>query len=366
MKSGHAIPDDALGGARNVRDAARAAARSPEARASIDRIVAKVGFRRYRQINASWAFEAAAQAVNAFFTDGSTLSPERVVEQSIDHASAHADLMDDIRRSRAFSSLRDAAAAAVSARFPKIPRIDIVARVSSFLAEEIGEAIDAADLSVPMDAIGGTDIIVCYLPGLREGASLEDTMTSHWTSESSSLTVKPDEAFMHFLTLANVSVPQWLDEVEKATGERVDQAPSKAPRWKAERAAAWSGAAAETDSTRPAAVKPWRLVEAVDACYLGFSPLIAFNADAGSLCSRDWNNGLGIKGGVLGLHDFVNGSGDPLRFEHKVVVQAKPGNMIVGEARPFDFNEVHGFVRHSFRSRLTEECPAPDPCPPSP
>ena len=61
------------------------------------------------------------------------------------------------------------------------------------------------------------------------------------------------------------------------------------------------------------------------------------------------------------LHDFVNGSGDPLRFEQKAVFRASHSDMMVGEARPCDFEEVHGFVRQSFRSRVTDEEPAPAP-----
>lgn len=350
------IPDDALGGARNVRDAARAAVRSAPVRDSIDRLVRKAGFRRYRPMNAGWAFDAAVAATHAFFQSGSTKPSEQLISESVDPASEYAVFMDDIRRSHAFAVLRDTAADAVAARFPGAAWVDVVSRTASMLAEEIVEAVDAADDSVPLDAIGGAEVVVCYVPGLSEGADVSSTMTSFWTDESSSLTVRPDVAFMHLLSLANVSVQEWLDAVEKSTGERPD-CPAGDGSWKDERAAVWSGAYAEVDPSRPPLVKPSRLVEAVDACYLGFSPLIAFNADAGSLCARNWETPIGVKGGVLGLHDFVNGSGDPLRFEQKVVVQARPCNMMVGEARACDFNEVHGFVRKSFRSKVTEEAP---------
>lgn len=355
MKARQAIPDDALGGARNVKDAVRAAVRSEEARRAIDAIVMKAGFKRFSKAETSLPFEAVVQAVDTFFAEGAIHAPERVIEMCVDHANSQADLLDDIRRSRAFASLREAVATAVNARFPKMPREEIVGRAASMLADEIVVAMNSFDRSKPLDAIKGTEVVVCYIPGLREGQKLKDTMTSHWTQESSVLTVKPDDAFMTFLTLANVTVDEWLQEVEEATGVRLDRADEGSPAWQQERARAWTSASSNADPARPPAVKASRLVEAVDACYLGFTPMIAFNVDAAVICTRDWTRPLGVTGGVLGLHDFENGTGDPLRFDAKIVIDASPDNMMVGEARENDFAQAYGFVRHTFRTKLSQE-----------
>lgn len=349
------IPDEALGQARNARDAVRAAIRSPEVRAVITRLVKKVGFRQYRPADTEWGFKAAVAALGAFFETGSSARPERLLASAFDPAAEYADLMDDIRRSQPFAALLDGISEAVAKRFPKVPAAVIAARTAEQLCEEIIDAVDAADGSSPLDAIRGSEVVVCYVPGLGKSQGLAATMTSFWTEDSSSLTVVPDAAFMHMLSLANVSVGEWLTAVEKTHGERIDEAAAGASGWQVERAAAWARAEAATDPGRPPAVKPARLVLAVDACYLGFTPMVAFNADAGALCARDWNTALAIRGGVLGLHDFVNGSGDPLRFESRIVVQAAPENMMVGEGRACDFTEVHGFLRRSFRSEVTDE-----------
>ena len=352
------IPEAAVAGARTSRDAARAAIRSPEAEAAIDRIVAKAGFRRYRAGGPGWSREATLAAVSAFFSSGSSARAEAVLDAGIDHATEIAELLDDIRHSGAFDTLVEAVSEAVHRRFPRQNPSEIRSRTAALLASEIADAVHAADRSEPLDAARGTDVIVCYVPGLSQAARLEDTMTSCWTGESSSLTVKPDKAMMRFLALANVSVSQWLDAVEAVHGERPDVSEG-GPNWTKERAEAWSAAEAAHDPSLPPLVKPKRLVEAVDSCWLGFTPMVAFSADAGLLCSRDWSRSIGVKGGVLGLHDFVNGSGDPLRFEQKAVFSASPSDMMVGEARDCDFEQVHGFVRQSFRGRLTDEEPLP-------
>lgn len=353
------IPESAVAGARTVRGAVTAALRSPEAAEAIDRIVAKAGYRRYRAGGPGWSREAVLAAVGAFFATGSLAKARSEISTGMDATTELAELLDDIKLSQPFSAILESAAASVVRRFPRVGLGDARARIASVLAGEIAEAIIAADRSEPVDAVRGTEVVVCYVPGLSKARRLEDTMTSCWTASSSSLTVKPDAAMMRLLSLANVSVGQWLDAVEEVNGERLD-AYGGGPEWTRERAAAWSEAEAACDPSSPPLVKPKRLVEAVDACWLGFTPMIAFSADAATLLGRDWDRALGVKGGVLGLHDFVNGSGDPLRFEQKAVFTVSPSDMMVGEARDCDFEQVHGFVRQSFRSRLTDEdAPAP-------
>lgn len=348
----------ALARARTVSEAARVALRSEEAAAAINRVVLRAGFRRYSPAVADLSPGAAAATAESFFATGSRNEAECQLEAHLNHASALADLLEDMRHSRLVSAVESAVREAVLDRFPAASPEEVSGRVSSVLVEELTEAIGAADDSSPLEALRGSEIVACYVPGLSKGG-LASTMTSFWTDESSCLTVKPDFAFMRFLELANIEVPEWIDAVQKATGHRVDD--NGPEEWHAERAEAWRQAACGHDKSRGALAKPARLVQAVDACYLGFTPLIAFNADAGRLCARDWSCPLSLKGGILGLHDFLNGSGDPVRFEQKVVIEAAVGDMMLGEGRSCDFEEVHGFVKSSFRSKVSDEPSSPSP-----
>jgi len=345
------IQAESLARSRTVRDAIRAALRSETAASLIDRAVVKTGFRRYSPTTAVLSPEIAAVAANAFFTSGSKRAAEDEVTGRLDHAAVMADLLEDLRHSRTLAALSDAITEAVLDRFPAASPREIAARASSALADDIQESLSSSDRSTPLDALAGSEVIACYVPGLDE-CGLAGTMTSFWTDESSALTAKPDTAFMRFLELVNVDVPEWIEAVHKYTGQRLDE--DGPDDWHGERARAWRSASCGHDPSRGPLAKLPRLVQAVDACYLGFTPMIAFNADAAHVCSRDWNRPLSLKGGVVGLHDFLNGSGDPVRFEQKVTVVAKPGDMMVGEGRSCDFEEVHGFVRTSFRSKVSD------------
>lgn len=324
----------------------------------IDRAVTKAGFRRYSPTVANLSPAAAAAAAEAFFASGSLRAAERQAEASLGHADELAEIAGDLLYSRTISSLAVAVREAVLDRFPTASPEDVAGRVAAAMSDEVYESISAADRSRPIDAFEGSEVVACYVPGLAE-AGLAGTMTDFWTDESSSLTVKPDAAFMRFLELANVSVDGWIEAVRKGTGQRIDEGGPEA--WQEERARAWRNAECRHDESRGPLAKPSRLVQAVDACYLGFTPMIAFNGNVRHLCSRDWSLPLSLKGGILGLHDFLNGSGDPVRFEQKATLEARPGDMMLGEGRSCDFGEVHGFVRSSFRSRVSDgQAAAPD------
>lgn len=343
-----AIPSGVLAAGVGLDHRVAAAVAAPDVVASIRQAAIEAGHGRFTPRGTQYGL--AIQALDALFNSG-TDEASGILEAAAGEWLRDEEASDDFRRSQPFSAILDAvtdsvAATAVAATRGAIGAVAKEAILSSFLDE-----VARLDATKPSDLIRGTQVVVCHVPGFE--GDMAATMTGHWTSESSSLTIKPDKAFARFLSLVNVGASDWIDAVRTLHGVSLDE-PWGLCGWESERADAWRSFAFVADPSKPSFKNVLRLVDAVDACPYGFTPLVAFAADAGMLCSRDWDLPLSIEGGVIGLHDFMNGSGDPLRFEHAVTIPAGLSGMTLGEAVQHDFAEVHGFVRKSFRSKVSD------------
>jgi hypothetical protein len=153
------------------------------------------------------------------------------------------------------------------------------------------------------------------------------------------------------MALTGVTKEQWIKVVSERTGVVLDQPADNAhsskmiaQEWKR---ATW------TPKGKPL-VTSEQLFEAIDASAHGFSPLIAISTDAYRFVKRDWSKAMSITGGVIGLHDFDNGTGDPLRFEGGRILETRPCQFIQPELQKFGLALSHGFTEKTFSGRMKD------------
>jgi hypothetical protein len=227
-----------------------------------------------------------------------------------------------------------------------------------------------ADSSNPLDIAVGKDVTICFIPGSSRVQNYWDTATRSWLERSDSISIFPDRTFLDFLGVVGVAKADWLAAVERNTTM------SAAARMRGhlpERSAAWE-AVPDWETSGSLDIEDDDLVAAVDACPFGFTPMIAFTMGAEEVFAMDFTETLEVTGGIVGLHDFTTGSGDPLRFEGTLRVSPGVGDMHLADDQPLGLIATHGFLNSAFVSTVTRsslrspvELPASAPsAPPAP
>lgn len=324
-------------------------------REMIERFSASLSFRRYSKAVAVHETEIVEAAVTKFLLTGSEFLVADHIEESLNKVEELEDLVTDIRTADFFEALVKATAATVRDRFPHTSPEHLEVIVEDRVLDRAVQIVHEIDPSRPIDAVKGSSFVFCYVPGLDAAETLEETMTSYWSDESSSLTIRPDMVFARFLKLTGVSRDQWLDAVEDICGVDLrDDPPAGAPAWMWERAEAWRKFNPPNDAGRKPITEVGSLVDAVDNIPGGFTPSIAFKADAYGFITRDWNKPLSIKGGVVGLSDLINGSGDPIRFEGTAVVSGEREDCVLSSNMPNPPEKAYGLHPSAFSSRLID------------
>jgi len=216
--------------------------------------------------------------------------------------------------------------------------------VRAAINDALDSRLEALDRSVPLDLLGNEEIIVCYIPDLSFERNLFRLSTTFSGQTSDSTSVCPDNAFARFLGLLNVSPAEYVDIVRRLRGVDLRAGTS-----------AWDEMHFTADQRRGHLIDERRIIEGIDGCPYGFNPMIAFRTNARTLIERDWTKPMTITGGVVGLHDFTNGSGNPQRFEGSITIDACPTDFVVGEGRRNDFFEAYGFAPATFDSRVSDD-----------
>lgn len=264
----------------------------------------------------------------------------------------------EIKNSRAFHLVNDAMVDILRRLHPEKSINEISEVTSEAISDATIEAGRSHDLSRPIDAVRGINTVCAYVP-LPEGqTNPTEVCTAFWSERSSSTTIKPSGAFLEFLKLTNISTDEWKSAVLEIHdldlgGELDDDAFT----FEIERKQTWETVQQGADDTRPSLVDVEELVYAIDNCPFGFTPLVSFSMPIEEIVHRDWNAPIKVTGGILGLHDFINGSGDPLRFEGEIELSPTISNMMAAGARANDIASVHGFVDQSFKSFVEDITP---------
>jgi hypothetical protein len=282
-------------------------------------------------------------ALSEFFLKGSPAAAAAGIARASDPAMAMIEATERL----ASSGLTDALVEQVVRETASRNRGTALDLIEALAFDMVNKAIERRmsdrDNSEPFDAFNSEGIIVCYIPGFHQGMSFASTMTAHDGTECTPGSVIPDAAFERFLRLLNVSSDDYIRLVKEdsgidliATGER------------------WREVSTSCDATRGPLLSDEAIIDGLFGSPYGFTPLVSFRADPRFLIERDWTEPMTITGGMIGLHDFVNGSGNPQRFDGSMTILASPSEFIVGEGRRFGFDEVYGFGRNAFKSRVSD------------
>lgn len=264
-------------------------------------------------------------------------------------------LLNIIQEDKSLIAIRDAIHLSLHQRHPNRAGVDIMSSVMERIADEIVQAGASHDTSRPIDAIKGIPVICSYVPLSEKLQNPLDVKTSYWGSRSHSTTIKPTEEFLTFLEIVNISSDDWKNAVETMHDIDFNEEPDEfAMEYEVERHLAWRDVYFEADRNRPQLVDVEDLVCSIDNCPFGFTPLIAFSMPIEDVIHRDWSEPISLTGGILGLHDFTKGSGDPLRFECELTLSPSLSNMMVASSGENDIVSVHGFVTKNFTSLIQD------------
>lgn len=306
-------------------------------------------FREFAPAKTSWGVAAVEEAVYAFLRSGRADIAESTISGRIDTSDQLHDLAREITRSVLYNRLVDDLLSRMTLRYPDVSKERLENRVSGAVFDAFMKEVKKSDPSKPLDSMRGNAIPLVYIPFHNNGKGPTQTMTSWWGRSCDVVSIKPDQAFIGFMKLANVSKEDWMSALVACGHDLLNDGDLSDAEMR-ERAAAW--ARANWSVSGPSLVDVKKLVEAVDVCAWGFTPFIAFNIDAFKLVHRNWNQALVVKGGILGLHDFKLGSGNPIRFEGSCIVPARPGNFLLHDRLEHNLAKVHGFTSASFASKV--------------
>lgn len=228
-------------------------------------------------------------------------------------------------------------------RLPASKRV--VEKATEMVETAIEKRMAAHDDSRPIDGLGDEDLVVCYIPGFHAGKSFASTLTNHDDEESRPESIIPNEAFSRFLNLINMSSDEYIDLVNAETGTDLRSEPGSL----------WADFHVGKDESRDTLISGDDVIDGIYGSPFGFSPIVAFRANPRFLIERDWSQPLQVTGGMIGFHNFDNGSGNPQRFEGTLSISASPSEFIVGEGRRFGLDECYGFGRKAFQSVVSDD-----------
>jgi hypothetical protein len=339
-----------LSGCFTVRQALATLIRSEIVQDSLEALCAKIRFREFSSHDQNIDPHTISDAIEIFLESENVKACEQYLAKHLDTSETLHDLLRDVMHMRDFAPLVEALSARVVKRFPETKKI--LANVASeVVMDAVINIVRRKDMSSPLDALKGTQITVAYMPNFDRMKSSRMPTVNYFSEEKDATTVAPDQIFRDFMALVGVTKEQWIKVVADRTGVVLDHPSDEAhsskviaQEW---RRAVWAA------KGKPL-VTPEQLFDAIDASAHGFSPLIAISTDAYRFVKRDWSKSISITGGVLGLHDFDNGTGDPLRFEGNRILEARPCQFVQPELQRFGLAVSHGFTENTFNARMKD------------
>ncbi|MDW9478718.1 hypothetical protein GOB57_08375 [Sinorhizobium meliloti] len=289
------------------------------------------------------------EAVRQYLSSGSRDIASRIVSEGLCGDSMATELVSLVSEADALDVITEKVKSIIEASAPEL-RVEaleeVIGRTTLF---HLVDEIRRADSSQPLDIAIGKEVTVCYIPGSSRVQNYWDLATRSWMERSDSISIFPDRTFVDFLGAVGVSKADWLSAVERNTTM------ASAARMRdhlAERSAVWA-ALPEWETAGSLDIEDDDLVAAVDACPYGFTPMIAFTMQAEEIFSMDFTETMEVTGGIVGLHDFTTGSGDPLRFEGTLRFAPGLGDMHLADDQPLGLIATHGFLSSAFMSTVT-------------
>jgi hypothetical protein len=293
------------------------------------------------------------EAVRVFLGTGDRDAAELCIAEGIDADTNNQELVSSVSDNPALDALVSKVRAVIAKDATVPPAIGYDEIVGRTTLLHLVDEVRRADTSTPLDISDGKEVTVCFIPGSSRVKDYRDTATLSWMDRSDSISIYPDRTFVEFLSAVGVSKADWLAAVERNTTM------ASAVRMRdhlAERTATWNEIT-EWGTSGSLDIDDDDLVAAVDACPHGFTPVIAFTMEAEEVFSMDFTETLEVTGGIVGLHNFTTGSGDPLRFEGTLRFSPGVGDMHIADDQPLGLIATHGFLSSAFVSTVSR-CPS--------
>jgi hypothetical protein len=324
-------------------------------RAEIAAYVSGIGYRHYGNDMSVQTSQTVGAAVHEFLETGERGIAAAVIREQYDSESVIMDLAQYVNQSEFLADFAFRAHHALTMRHAGLMEGRSVAAVTSRLLGHIVDLAAKLDPSDPLDVFGDDKVTLCFVPGSSADIPFEEITTRSWAQPSTAYSVFPNEPFLEFLRFAGISKADWLEAaLDNSTVDDIEAVEAV----EGERELAWSSIDEWTCSAR-IGLTPDDVASAVAACPYGFTPLVAFQMSASAIVDIDFSKGLEITGGIIGLHHFKTGTGDPLRFEGTVRIFPKLGELHVASASPTGLAAVHGFDHRSFSSSVSPVDPVP-------
>jgi len=282
---------------------------------------------------------------------------------------------------------------------------EIVQVVVSYRADVIGDELSDAlrdrlesvlldamiesDKSTVLDFVSvRDDVEIAFIQGRSDPVSL---MTSHYGPSSSLATIRPDANFLRFLQLVNYDVTSFV-EMARSYGYdpvrpvidpdrselHLDRALQTAIEWKVlldlERGHTESQSNLRLDDKnavedwnerlqvlstirdhdRPFAIEPDRLYEIVENATYGGCPTFVARVPLADLFQGAYDKPFLATGGMIGLHNFANGSGDIVLATEPVLIDPTKGSFYVHSTTKSAVNDVYMIVERHLRLKKAE------------
>lgn len=312
----------------------------------------------FQKVDLERSTSVANQVAMRFFENGDAQAALSIIQPEPCSDEQETVRRLEIPRTRAFHLICDAMVDALHHLYPTETKGQISQAIAEPIVAAVLDTSKIHDTSRPIDAIKGTPTICAYVPLPVQEKRRSEVRTAYWSDRGHSTTIKPTEEFLQFLQLVNVSTEEWKAAVESIHDLALDgELDDDAFDFEIERKQAWEAVRLDADEDRPSLIEVEELVYAVDNCPFGFTPLIAFSMPVEDVLAHDWSSPIKLTGGIIGLHDFINGSGDPKRFEGEIELMPAISNMLIAGAGDNDIASVHGFVNQNFRSVIEDATP---------
>ncbi|MBY3433114.1 hypothetical protein HFN89_02825 [Rhizobium laguerreae] len=295
------------------------------------------------------------EAVGVYLATGDRHAASAAISAGLASDTSDLNLATALSNTATLDTLSANVRSVIEASFPELVIDGVDAVVGRTTLLHLVEEARRADTSKPLDIAAGKDVTICFIPGSSRVRNYRETATRSWLERSDSISIYPDTTFLDFLGVVGVSKADWLAAVERNT---TMSAAARMRAHLADRSATWN-AVPEWETSGSLDIDDDDLVAAVDSCPFGFTPVIAFNMDAEEVFAMDFTETLEVTGGIVGLHDFTTGSGDPIRFEGTLRFAPGVGDMHLTDDQPLGLIEMHGFLSSAFSSTVARLSPRP-------
>lgn len=352
----------------------RAILDTPAVNAAVD-AAAKAAYPsiHWRHGNDGVGSEAAGKVVDAFLRSGEISDAEEIILGWVDESEHYRNLRKDNfstrDESRGWGLFMSSAVEALG----RSSGLDLDREdMAETFRDVVEEALAEADTTSPLDQLDqARDIGVVYIHGVGDGAHFDDLyMRGAISSQCSATDVRPDGNFRNFLQFLNMGSDDYRAAVQAIHGIDLLAIPASedTTAYRRERLAElskeWQDFSFEADAARPALVTPEQAVELLDNASYGGVPVAYAHVEPKAFLNLPW---AGSPGGqvllepsrdrgriLIGIHDFMNGSGHSVDVPGPVTLPLKHAAWHVDGTRyKYGVDSVYGLVKSIFSARVS-------------